>query len=45
MNTQTKSALSVAAPARGGSLPAGAGIVLAIMVGGAFWLGVYALFA
>ncbi|MCA2011837.1 hypothetical protein [Pararhodobacter sp. CCB-MM2] len=44
MNTQTKTSMSIAATQpRGGSLPAGAGIVLAMMLGGAFWLGIYAL--
>ncbi|WP_168192088.1 hypothetical protein [Pararhodobacter marinus] len=44
MTAQTNTALHVAATKPGSSLPAGAGIALAMVLGGAIWVGIFALF-
>lgn len=44
MNTQAKTDLSLlASPPRDSALPAGAGILLAMALGGLMWLGIFAL--
>jgi hypothetical protein len=44
MNTQAKTDLTlVASPPRDSALPAGAGIVLAMVLGGLIWAGLFAL--
>ncbi len=44
MTTRTETALTYTAPQpRGSSLPAGAGILLAMALGGLFWVGLFAL--
>ena len=46
MSIQTKTAVSLAATQpRDTTLPAGAGIVLAVVLGSMFWVGLYALLA
>lgn len=44
MTTQTNTAISIArAPSRASALPSGTGIILAMAVGGLFWIGLFAL--
>jgi len=44
MNTQTDTSLTIAPQRRASALPAGAGILLAMALGGLMWVGIFALF-